>query len=110
MWVFLSGSFLSIVEHNADPSLLLVRARIRYDIEQVFPGTQVVETPDADYRFRVVVLRSAVARVISEEVLRINYGNFKDSVREQARRDVYSGVWSVMLGEQLRREEKEENG
>jgi len=46
MWIFLSDSFLSIVDKD-DPSgaTLLVRARVAGDIERVFPGVAVATMP-----------------------------------------------------------------
>lgn len=96
MWVFISDSFLSIVEHRGDPDNLLVRARAPGDIERVFPGTAVVEGAGTDYRFRTVVARDAVAQAMARQVYEIDYTNFKDSVGESARHQSYFGVWSVM--------------
>ena len=50
MWVFLNNAFLSIVEHRENQNILLVRARIKGDIERVFPGVMVHKTPEADYQ------------------------------------------------------------
>ena len=41
MWIFLSNSFISVVQKPGDNDLLTVRARIEGDIERVFPGAQV---------------------------------------------------------------------
>lgn len=100
MWVFLSGSFLSIVAHNDRPSYLMVRARLRGDIERVFPHVEVRETPVADYRFRAEVHRSRVAEEMKSAVLDITYTNFKKSVPDVMRHHAYLRVWNVMADEQ----------
>lgn len=100
MWVFLSNSFLSIVEHLEEPSLLHVRARFRGDIEQVFPNVDVIETPQADYRFRTSLPRERVAEALARYAKAIDYTNFKDSVTETPRKDAYIKVWESMWAAQ----------
>lgn len=96
MWVFLNNAFLSIVEYRDDPDCLLVRARAGDDIGRVFPGFEVNETPQADYRFRAVIPRAEVANQLAAQVEAINYPNFKSTVRESVRHKAYMRVWSEM--------------
>ena len=111
MWLFLSNSFLSIVDPegaydgSAGPvsPTLLVRARIKGDIEAVFPEAKVNETPHRDYRFRAMIDRKTVAAAMAAQVMNLGAGNFKGSVKESARHDAYMGVWVVMNREQERR-------
>lgn len=100
MWICLNKSFLSIVEPSRSevPQLdkLLVRARRPGDIEAVFPNVKVTKTPERDYLFRALIPREAVAEVIAHEVRSINYGNFKDSVRNRPLHDAFAAVWGIM--------------
>jgi len=96
MWIFLSGAFLSIVADKNHRTNLIVRARVKGDIERVFPGAKVIKTPKRDYLFRAFVDRETVANVISEVVLDISYDNFKDNVKETRRKQHYSRVWWEM--------------
>lgn len=100
MWIFMNNAMLSIVAHRDRPAALLVRARLRGDIERVFPEAQVAETPGADYRFRAVLPAGTVARVLAGAVAAIRYDNFKASVAEPRRASAYHDVWYVMLEEQ----------
>lgn len=96
MWLCLNTAFFSIVAPKEDPDdRLLVRARRKGDIERVFdvPG---VYSPGRDYAYRALLERDAVAAVVMCQVLGIQYGNFKDSVKEPALHSVYNAVWSVM--------------
>lgn len=93
MWLYLPDAFLSIVAFRDDPDCLLVRARVRGDIERVFPGVETGETPDADYRFRAVIDRQIVADAIAGRLLEISYPNFKASVTDDERHAVYLDVW-----------------
>ncbi len=99
MWIFLSDSFLSIV-HDPDPAKprnLLVRARVKGDIERVFPGALVKRTPERDYLFRASIRNDVVANAIQSRISNIDYGNFKDSVDEEGRHNVYFSVWHTMF-------------
>ena len=84
MWIMLSDAFLSIVKKGGSEDTLLVRARRPGDIEKVFGRrTKVTRATDADYLFRAVIAKDDVTRAIQNEVLRIDYGNFKDSVGDE---------------------------
>lgn len=98
MWVCLNNSFLSIVQHKDAPDLLMVRARFKGDLEAAFPGEagEVVETPDADYLYRLTVPRDRVAYALTQAIGGINYTNFKGSVKQGWRHDLYLGLWGML--------------
>ena len=50
MWIVLNKSFLSIVKNRNNENQLLVRARVKGDIEKVFDEADVFEDENADYR------------------------------------------------------------
>lgn len=108
MWIFLSDAFLSIVKPPgaAGRKNLLVRARVKGDIERVFPGAEVTMTPDRDYRFRALVPLEQVAEALAQAARDIAYGNFKSSVKEHDRHVAYMGVWSEMHRLQVQRARK----
>ena len=95
MWVALNNSFLSIVENLDNSDELLVRARVKGDIENVFPEAQTFEDQSADYRYRAFLERQLVAEVIADKISSINYSNFKSSIdkSEHRRYDAYLKVW-----------------
>jgi hypothetical protein len=98
MWVFLSRSFLSIVAHRDKPNHLLVRARIKGDIEAVFPNAEVFTDDTADYLYRAVITRAEVGEKMKEVTEEIYYDNFKASVVNPRRHDAYMDVWGIMNG------------
>jgi len=102
MWLFTSKSFLSVVADKENPKgdRLLVRSRIAGDIEEVFPDANVMETSNADYRFRAWVSREKVNKAISEYIQNLNYINFKNSVEDRARIRPLMRVWSTMYEHQ----------
>lgn len=100
MWIVTNKSYMSIVQDNVDPSLLLVRARIRGDIETFLdndPRYVVIEMDNSDYRFRAWVDREVVKEKMLKEINNINYDNFKNSVKEKERKAWYTRIWSVMF-------------
>lgn len=97
MWIMLSDAFLSIV--TAGPGLydqLLVRARVKNDIERIFPRAKVLYTPGGDYHYRANVDRQTVVNKLTVEIVNIDYENFKNSVVEKDRHDAYLRCWVAM--------------
>lgn len=108
MWICLNNAYLSIVEPTCTGEgmapQLLVRARRPGDIERVFGSAVSVETKDGrDYMFRARVDRKQVADAISAQVLGIDYGNFKNSVKDEDLHDAYAGFWHLMARVQPQR-------
>ena len=97
MWICLNNGFLSIVAHRDKPDHLLVRARRAGDIERLFPMAKVQTTPDADYRYRTVLPRQGVARVVAEYLTDyLDYPNFKASVEDHQLHSAYIRTWQTM--------------
>ena len=95
MWLFSKNNFLSIVENHDDPEMLLVRARFRGDIEEIFPDAEVIEGEGTDYLFRAWVKRTEVADVLRAQVINIDYPNFK-SANYSNRHHHLMRIWDVM--------------
>ena len=55
MWLLTETGFVSIVQDRDDHAVLQVRARVPQDIEETFPGAEVITTPGSDYRYRARV-------------------------------------------------------
>ncbi|NOU41521.1 MAG: hypothetical protein HOO85_09665 [Methylotenera sp.] len=101
MWIFMSDSFLSIVDKGDHTGkTLLVRGRKKGDIERAFPSAKVIEGAGTDYRFRTRVEREEVALKMADAVRNIKYPNFKSTVKEHDKHDAYMKVWSAMYSYQ----------
>lgn len=102
MWICKNNSFLSIVQPSpADPLannglVLLVRARVKGHIEATFPNADVKVVPGRDYLYRAYIARETVADAIADSLRSIDYGNFKNSVGDNALHDAYAKVWHAM--------------
>lgn len=107
MWVFLNHAMVSVVAHRTKPAHLLVRARLKGDLQRVFPGVKVSRTPDADYLYRAVVTRLHVAQVLADLPAAIDYPNFKGSISSArdphaaTRSRAYHRCWDAMMDAQV---------
>lgn len=99
MWIFMNDSMLSIVEDFGDPEQFVVRARIKGDIENVFPDAVVEDKIGTDYKFRTFLPRQVVVDAITKRLNNIDYFNFKSSVDiyDYERSNAYHDVWASML-------------
>ena len=96
MWIQFNNAFLSIVENREKTIELLVRARVKGDIEKVFPEADVFEDNNADYKYRALISKVILAEKIMLKVTEINYDNFKNSVKEIERKNVYGNIWAEL--------------
>lgn len=103
MWLLTTNGFFSAVEDRDDHEAVLVRARVREDAEHLADavGGKVIETPAADYRFRVRVSKADWAAYVADCARAIDYDNFKRAVGDRqgsSRAHIYGDVWSTLLG------------
>lgn len=106
MWLCTKHGFFSIVEKL--PGEFHIRARVKRDIENLKALAEikrtVISTPDADYRYRLVVNKVEVLAALTCMANEIDYSNFKSKIgKTEDQRDklnAYHEVWSVMAGVQ----------
>lgn len=100
MWIASTDGFISIVQHREFPDTLLVRARVQKDLLCLFPEAAILETLDADYRFRVLVSKKDVAALIAQKILDLDYPNFKNKIAnvpsQKDKLTAYHEIWEVM--------------
>lgn len=127
MWLFTGHGFFSVVMDDKDPNRVYVRARLREDINKVhelartmamcvntedgrlLATTEILETPERDYRFRFGMHKYGWAEVMYRMAESINYTNFKDVIHERdpERAIAYTGVWAQMLHFSAKRQDRE---
>ncbi len=108
MWVFARDGLLSIVQQRDDPSKLMVRGRVKGDIERYFPKANVICTPDGDYLYRTTVYRDEVGVAIARIVGDINYDKFKPAVTDKRREMAYLECFMAL--EDMQYDLSQENG
>lgn len=100
MWIASTDGFVSVVQHRDLPDTLIVRARVKKDLLGLFDEERIVETPKADYRFRVLVPKREMAEMLSGKIMDISYPNFKNEIGridgQQDKLPAYHEIWSVM--------------
>lgn len=110
MWVFTKYGFYSIVQDKDNEQRILVRTRVKGDLEKVFPGAEIQEDAGSDYRFRVNVHRENLEPWLAAEAEDIDYVNFKAAVNtvDDRRGQYYGLIWSIMadMQDQFQEEEK----
>lgn len=84
MWIYTTDGMISVVADRNDRNLLQVRAREPIPLTEMFPGIRIIEHPNADYRYRVIVNREELAKVLCRIIVNMSYDNFKNQVGKEA--------------------------
>src|ERR1041384_4107267 len=94
MWLCFNDGFLSVVADKNDPTRLMIRARRKKDLANVLgPDADIIETPDADYRWRAFINRKGFKALVDQRIDGISYTNFKASVKDHELHDIYITFW-----------------
>ena len=100
MWIFTKQGFVSAVLDKTNPSVMMVRARERTHLTELFPDRAVVELTPADYPYRVFLPKGRFIEWIATQAERIDYPDFKSAIPEGPISDRYHqachDVWAVM--------------
>jgi len=102
MWLFTTDGFYSVVHDKyCKPDELMVRARKREDLENLFAHKitgEILEIGHADYRFRMAVKRKIWSKYLAGYANKMAYSNFKGTLplNDHARHDAYFKCWSAM--------------
>lgn len=96
MWIFTKDGYIDIKQHKDDPDKLLVRARVKGDLEKIFPGCVVVEGGGVDYRFRTTLPRYTVAGYIIREIADMDYIEGFKTKADSKRIPFYLRIWETL--------------
>ncbi len=108
MWLFTKHGFFSIVQDKDDEDYLLVRSRVKGDIESLIEDYSdyksrardlaVQETKNSDYRYRIRLSRKTASDLLAKAILDIDYTNYKAAVHmvDQRRSEYYGMIWAIM--------------
>lgn len=90
MWLFTRYGFFSATVSSLDSEAIQVRARDRDHLERLierFPdelgALKILETTDSDYRYRLIVKRSAWPKIAARLAEDVDHGNFKSDAAKQ---------------------------
>lgn len=95
MWVCVNNGFVSVVEDWNDPNYLIVRARRHSDLRDFMDDVKfkISYTPNNDYRYRARVGREDFEAMLVRAAKKIDYTNFKASVKDEHLSRMYHEVW-----------------
>jgi hypothetical protein len=93
MWIALIDGFISAVQHDRDPAMLVVRARNPDHLRAIFPGRRVYRRAGSDYAARVYVTKEEFAKLLARRARGIDYPNFKSSVADDKLHRMYEQMW-----------------
>ena len=107
MWIFTETGFVSAVADSKNPGQLVVRARDRAALEPLQVAifamqeieVDILNTPNADYPYRLHTDQSVFARWVAHAARDITYKNFKGrcvSTLPEEYQNALHDVWSVM--------------
>jgi len=96
MWIFTQDAYITISQDANERDRFMIRARVKGDIEKLFPKAQVIRMDDADFLFRAFVPKKRVIAVLSRAIGDIEYTSFKGGVTDRCRKYFYDQVWSIM--------------
>ena len=116
MGIFTTKGFFSVVEEENDPDQVLIRSRLKKDIQSLkrlfnalgLKTEGIIVNARSDYKYRFMADRMDWILVMTRLMLDLNYRNFKDAVykvdsREfrDNRHEAYFQVWTTMRKLQL---------
>jgi hypothetical protein len=103
MWLLTKTGFFSAVRDLDTRDSMIIRARDPDDmknlVEQYVPGTEIIETLDSDYRYRIRLDKSTWIRLAAELAEDVDYNNFKNHIKEVQgveRAMLYSEIWEIL--------------
>lgn len=102
MWIFTKDGFFSAVKDRyCGEGEIMVRGRVRRDLVRLASSCkqapEIIETPDADYAFRIKLAHEVWTDYVTRAAAGIDYPNVKNAIAGQgARHDAYYDCWSAL--------------
>ena len=104
MWIFSKEGFISVVAHRDDKDILLIRGRVKEDIEDIVNEVEkitgnrpeIIELIQADYFYRIFISRSIFKKIMTSKIDGLTYDNFKSSIKDNERHNAYLDIWRIM--------------
>jgi ADP-ribosylglycohydrolase len=110
MWLFSKNGFFSIVQHRDDHEQVLVRARVKKDLVEIFPEDRIIHTSGADYHWRVYSTKKEMGEILLKQMTELDYPNFKGRIgktpNQKDKLEAYHQIWSVMHDYSLKKFDK----
>jgi hypothetical protein len=95
MWISFNDGFISAIQDHKDVDGLVVRARRKEHLENIFPGLEIFTGIGSDYEHRVFIKKAKFATILAKRAGDINYTNFKSSVKDDDLHRLYMRFWHL---------------
>lgn len=99
MWIATEKGFFSIVK-DTTTGMMLVRARKKSDLKELFPKKKIITNENKDYVYRVYATQKEVANKLFGLGAQIDYHNFKGHIgkvkKQKDKLPFYSQIWTIM--------------
>ena len=95
MWISFNDGFISAIQDRKDADGLVIRARRKLHLENIFPGREIFTGIGTDYRYRIFIKKVDFATVLAKRAGEIAYTNFKDSVNDEELHHLYNRFWHL---------------
>lgn len=100
MWIITNRGLVSVVEDRDDRDTLIVRARQDGLLEELLADAEIKalvwQDEYADYPNRVRLSRLDFTNLVYSQVLKIDYPNFKNSVKDRKLATLLMSVWTTL--------------
>ena len=113
MWINTTSGFFSLTQSTYEVGKIQIRARDDRSLERLIEtfrltgqAAEIVETPKADYRWRILVTPRQAAAIVSAEVMAIDYSNFKNAAHRPETNALHPDLmatWSAGMRHQHKR-------
>jgi hypothetical protein len=89
MWLFTKYGYFAVVRDYDNENIFWLRARVKRDIENILQLTdlknpEIIVKGNADYKFRVKILKGEYKNIMSILVDSLDYSNFKNMMDDNA--------------------------
>lgn len=101
MWLCTNYGFFSVVKNHKDytdnkpEEIFAVRSRDESHLKKAFPDKKIYKYPFTDYGFRIFCTQEELNSFMLSTVDRINYTNFKNSVKDEKLHDFFLKIWEA---------------
>ena len=68
MWIASKNGFFSIVQNRDNKDGVLVRSRVKKDLEEIFPTERILHTPGGDYHWRVYATKKEFGDILLKQL------------------------------------------
>lgn len=102
MWLYTDQGHVSVVADRDNDKKVFVRSRNKLSLVAFMGKHKIIEKKDADYKYRVHILKTEFAQYMYDYISKMEYDNFKGHLLHSGvtgkEYKVYTDVYTAGLG------------